>query len=144
MDRNKILNTDINIDYELNEKYNKLENDYNKLENDYNKLKSDYDILKNEYSENIIIQSMNDMKVKYDTLLKNTVPLFKFHLINEKYKVLVKSFTGCSILIDHIIKLLKRIDNTNVFDRKNIIYKTELELVTVKEILEDSICFNFN
>lgn len=136
MDINKILNID--------EDYKTLNEKYNKLENDYNKLKSDYDVLKNEYSENIIIQSMNDMKIKYDTLLKNTVPLFKFHLINEKYKVLIKSFTGCSILIDHIIKLLKRIDNMNVFDRKNIIYKTELELVTVKEILEDSVSCNFN
>ena len=55
--------------------YIKLQEDYVKLQEDYVKLQEEYDKLLNDYSENVIIQSMNDMKQKYDTLLRSTVSL---------------------------------------------------------------------
>lgn len=105
----------------LNEKYNCLEEEFIKL--------------KGEYSENTIIQSMNEMKSRYDIMIKTTVPSYKYKLLDEKYNNLVKNFVGCSVLIDYIIKLLKKSER-DIMNRKDILLKAELELITVKEILE--------
>lgn len=105
----------------LNEKYNCLEEEFIKL--------------KTEYSENTIIQSMNEMKSRYDIMIKTTVPSYKYKLLDEKYNNLVKNFVGCSVLIDYIIKLLKKSER-DLMNRKDILLKAELELITVKEILE--------
>lgn len=119
-----------------------IQEDYDKLQEEYNKLQQEYDKLLNDYSENIIIQSMNDMKQKYDTLLRSTVSLYKHQILQDKFTNLIRSFSGCSVLIDHAIKVLKQTKNANLLDKKNLISKAELELITIKEILEDSIIFN--
>lgn len=123
---------------ELKQEYNSLDERYNCLEEEYKCLDETYNCLKKEYSENIIIESMNEMKKRYDTIVKTTVPSYKFTLLNNKYNKLVKNFTGCSVLIDYIIKLINKVEN-DIMNRKNILCKAELELITIKEILEDSI-----
>jgi hypothetical protein len=110
--------------------YQDLENKYSDLEKKYNDLEKNHEQLKHEYTENVIVQSMNDMKQKYEQLQKSTVPLYKYQLINEKYKTFVKNFSGCVVLTEHIIKVLRR-------DRLNS--KAESELITLKEILEDTL-----
>lgn len=126
----------------LQEDNDKLQQDNYKLQKDYDKLQEEYDKLLNDYSENVIIQSMNDMKQKYDTLLRSTVSLYKHQILQDKFTNLIRSFSGCSVLIDHTIKVLKQSKNANLLDKKNLISKAELELITIKEILEDSIIFN--
>ena len=123
---------------ELKKNNEELKQEYNCLEEEYKCLDETYNCLKKEYSENIIIESMNEMKKRYDTIVKTTVPSYKFTLLNNKYNKLVKNFTGCSVLIDHIIKLINKVEN-DIMNRKNILCKAELELITIKEILEDSI-----
>lgn len=124
-EKNKVLQESLN---KLNEKYNCLNEKYNCLEEEFIKLKG-------EYSENTIIQSMNEMKSRYDIMIKTTVPSYKYKLLDEKYNNLVKNFVGCSVLIDYIIKLLKKSER-DIMNRKDILLKAELELITVKEILE--------
>lgn len=126
----------------LQEDNDQLQQDNYKLQKDYDKLQEEYDKLLNDYSENVIIQSMNDMKQKYDTLLRSTVSLYKHQILQDKFTNLIRSFSGCSVLIDHTIKVLKQTKNANLLDKKNLISKAELELITIKEILEDSIIFN--
>lgn len=113
-----------------------LQDSLDKLNERYNCLEEEYVKLKGEYSENIIIQSMNEMKTRYDIMMKTTVPSYKFTLLNEKYNNLVKNRIGCSVLIDYIIKLIQKSEN-DVVNRRDIILKAELELITVKEILEN-------
>jgi hypothetical protein len=126
----------------LQDKYDNLQDKYDNLQDKYDKLFEDYNILSENYSENIIIQSMNDMKIKYETLIKSSVSLYKHQLLQEKFTRLIRGFSGCSVLIDHTIKVLKESKNTTFIDKKNLISKAELELITIKEILEDSIILN--
>lgn len=147
---NENLNTDesditeSNLMEEINllkkENY-ELTNKLKLLNEQYKYLEDELDDLQNEYSENIIIQSMNEMKIRYDNMIKTTVPVYKYNVLNEKYEKLVKNFAGCSVLIDHIVKLLRSIENETTLrnERKNILLKAELELITVKDILEDSL-----
>jgi hypothetical protein len=81
---------------------------------------------------------MNEMKTRYDIMIKTTVPTYKFTLLNEKYNKLVKNYSGCSVLVDYIIKLIQKSER-DIVNRKDILLKAELELITIKEILEDSI-----
>lgn len=102
------------------------------------KLQCKYDLLEIEYSENMIIQSMNEMKQRYDTMIKSTVPLYKYKLLTEKHNELIKNYSGCNVLLEHVLKILKSIEN-NVICDKNALFKAELELLTIKDILEGSI-----
>lgn len=146
---NNLLSKDSDEIKSIQEDYAKLQDNYDKLQEEYVKLKEnnyklqeEYDKLLNDYSENVIIQSMNDMKQKYDTLLRSTVSLYKYQILQDKFTHLIRSFSGCSVLIDHTIKVLKQTKNASLLDKKNLTSKAELELITIKEILEDSILFN--
>ena len=124
----------MNDEYQYLQSKNKdLEKEYKDLQLKYQDIENKYEHLRHEYTENVIVQSMNDMKQKYEQLQKSTVPLYKYQLINEKYKTFVKNFSGCVVLTEHIIKVLRR-------DRLN--NKVESELITLKEILEDTLSTN--
>jgi hypothetical protein len=131
MDKNKEL-------VELKRENEKLQKSLNSLKEQYNCLETEFVNLQTEYSENIIIQSMNEMKTRYDIMIKTTVPSYKFTLLNEKYNKLVKNYSGCSVLVDYIIKLIQKSER-DIVNRKDILLKAELELITIKEILEDSV-----
>ncbi len=131
-----------NLSLKNSNEINSIHEEHNKLQEEYDKLHEEHAKLLNDYSENIIIQSMNDMKQKYDTLLRSSVSLYKHQILQDKFTNLIRSFSGCSVLIEHTIKVLKQTKNSNLLDKKNLISKAELELVIIKEILEDSILFN--
>jgi hypothetical protein len=135
-------NTDQLSKSNLQDEYTTLQEKYDNLQEKYDKLFEDYNILSENYSENIIIQSMNDMKNKYENLIKSSVSIYKYQILQEKFTRLIRGFSGCSVLIDHTIKVLKESKNTHFTDKKNLISKAELELITIKEILEDSIILN--
>lgn len=123
--------------------YETLQRNYESLKNDYKSLKNDYDRLQNEYSENIIIQSMNEMKERYTRLLQTTVPNFKYKLLCEKYVMLVKQSSACCVFIDYAVKLLKHIEMIRPND-KNQMLKIEMQLLSIKDLLEDELndCIN--
>jgi predicted nuclease with TOPRIM domain len=126
----------------LQHEYTKLQEKYDSLQEKYDSLQEKYDSLQENYSENMIIQSMNDMKIKYEHMIKSSVSIYKYQILEEKFTRLIRCFSGCSVLIDHTIKVLKESKNINFIDKKNLISKAELELITIKEILEDSIILN--
>ena len=146
---NKEKDDQILTECTLQEKYDSLQTNfdtlqekYDTLQEKYDNLFNDYNILSENYSENVIIQSMNDMKIKYDNVIKSSVSLYKYQILQEKFTRLIRGFSGCSVLIDHTIKVLKESKNSTFVDKKNLISKAELELITIKEILEDSIILN--
>jgi len=123
---------------QLRREHTELKIEHEELKIEHEELKIEHEDLQLNYSENIIVQSMNDMKEKYEQLQKNTIPLFKYQLLNEKYKTFVKNFSGCIVLTEHVIKVLRQIEdnNNNSHTRKNLVYKAEIELMTLKDILE--------
>ena len=125
----------------LEKQYATLDNDVEKMRNEHEILQKEYDSLQTNYSENIIIQSMQEMKERYDKMLKSTVPIHKYDILYEKYKKLVKNFSGCTIILEYVIKTLKQLNRTLFTESKNILFKAELQLEMVKEILEDSITY---
>lgn len=125
----------------LEKKYAVLDNDVEKMRNEHILLQKEYDSLQINYSENVIIQSMQEMKERYDKMVKSTVPVHKYDVLYEKYKKLVKNFSGCTIILEYVIKALKQLNRTLFTESKNILYKAELQLEMVKEILEDSITY---
>jgi uncharacterized protein YfbU (UPF0304 family) len=129
----------------LHEKYSTLKADHAKLKADHETLKTEHATLKTEYSENVIIQSMNDMKQRYDRLMQSTVPKHKYTLVYDKYSRMVKYFSACSILIEHILKTITKLNRTLYNqDTKHIINKIESELITTRDILEESIDLHFS
>jgi len=118
-----------------------LQKEYDSLQKEYDSLQKEYDSLQTNYSENIIIQSMQEMKERYDKMVKSTVPIHKYDILYEKYKKLVKNFSGCTIILEYVIKTLKQLNRTLFTESKNVLFKAELQLEMIKEILEDSITY---
>jgi len=114
--------------------------DLDKLQSEYGQLKSEYEILKLEYSENYIIQSMNDMKEKYERLISTSVPNHKHQLVLEKFSKLYKHTTSSIVLLDHIGKNIRSIEKISfIYEIKNLLKKVELQLTTTKDILEEGV-----
>lgn len=123
----------IKLKFELN----KLIDENELLKKEKYDLQKDLDDLKHEYSENTIIQSMNDMKERYEELMSTTVPLYKYNHIKTKYNNIYKTMMGAIILNNHIKKTLEDIDNRLLYDRNATINKIKTELIVINEIMED-------
>jgi CO dehydrogenase/acetyl-CoA synthase delta subunit len=111
---------------------------YDELKIEYDELKIEYDNLKTEYSENVIIQSMNDMKSRYERLIESTVPKYKYNMLLEKYNYLIKYFTAATVLLEHVNKNIKKIDKAS-YTQDKLLKQIEMEIQTTKSILEDGI-----
>jgi hypothetical protein len=115
--------------------YRKL---YQDLKVEYETLQSQLKALQQEYSENTIIQSMNDMKDQYEELLRTTVSMYRFRSVEDKNNKLILNATACSIICNHLIRLLKQIE-TNIFDTnsRDNLYKAQVQSSMIKDILDD-------
>jgi len=109
------------------------------LENKYTELSKQHSYLLEEYKENVIIQSMNDMKERYERLLKHSVTKTKYDILHDKYLKLLKKCSGCTVILDHTTDLLYKVDKGHSVDTKNCLPKIEYDLSLVKDILDDSI-----
>jgi predicted nuclease with TOPRIM domain len=112
-----------------------LKQKYDELNKEYELLKSKYTNLENEFNENTIIQSMNDMKRKYEELMESTVSSYKYNMINKKYKKLYKIVVCASVLLEHNISLLKRI--VEGYNNSNSLYKVQTNLITLKTLIDE-------
>lgn len=132
--------------------YRKIKDDYDNLQIEYTTLKLDRDNLKEkydtlvlqheslrkEYSENVIIESMNDMKDKYDRLLQTTVPNHKYNLLYDKYVKTIKYITTSSVLLEHVHKLIRQVERSiYTIDTKSNIHKIESEISITRDVLDD-------
>jgi hypothetical protein len=124
---------------------NKLENydilyaNFIELENKHNELIAKHSNLVEEFKENVIIQSMQDMKERYERMLRTTVPKFKHDILSEKYLKLLKTSSGCTVLLDHAANILNQAEKSYPSDYRNYILKTNTDISIVKDILEDAI-----
>lgn len=112
-----------------------LEREYKALEKQYKSLDNEHRALQHEFSENTIIQSMNDMKEKYNHLLETTVPSYKYELLDERHTELHNKTLACSVLLDYIISSIRKFDNIFVNMGELDVNKIEMQLTILKELL---------
>uniref|UniRef100_A0A6C0E4C9 Uncharacterized protein n=1 Tax=viral metagenome TaxID=1070528 RepID=A0A6C0E4C9_9ZZZZ len=105
----------------------------------YKKLLQEHEALKHEYSENTIIQSMNDMKEKYNDLIKNTVALYRYDALQERKKVLQNKLIATSVLIDYILLELRHFDNIFMNDGQVDVENLKMQLSVIKGMLQPHI-----
>jgi hypothetical protein len=122
------------MDYE--ELYRKSIKDLATLQNEFNALHKEHRSLQHEYSENTIIQSMNDMKDKYEQLVQSTVPSYKYHILNEKFVTMETNMLACAVLIDYINNSISKFDNIFVNMGDIDISKLEMQLNIIKDLLQ--------
>jgi hypothetical protein len=138
-------NSNLNLDNESDDDYFQNFGDVTKnyfteyinLRNDYNDLLGAFDKLKLEYSENTIIESMNDMRDRYNALIESTVSLHKYTKLNDKYNKTIKTITSIPVFLEYILVLFKDIEGRLIFDGKKELYKAEIQITIIKEIIED-------
>lgn len=117
--------------------YDSLMEQYTKLQEEYNILNEKYDILKKETSENTIVQSMNDMKEQYDHVIQNTIPLYSFKKLEERYDDMSKTCKAVVVLMEHNRKQIAHLNRYNYDDK--IIRKAEIEMIVIKDLIQDII-----
>jgi hypothetical protein len=101
----------------------------------YNELLNKYEKLVEECKDNVVLESMNEMKTKYDNMLKNTVPTYKYNALTKKYEVAYTTLISCGVIIDHVSKVIKGLDNR--YDRSKVL-QAQLELVMLRDIIDES------
>lgn len=107
------------------------------LKKEKDDLESKYKRLQNDYSENTIIQSMNEMKERYDKLMLETVPKYRYEILLKKYNSHLKKINAVNVLLHHVIKRLKVIEQNALDGYEMDVYRIEFELLSIREILED-------
>ena len=117
--------------------------DIETLKKDYENLLVEFNKMKLEYSENTIIQSMNDLKDRYNELVSNTVSLYKYKTLETKYNNLYKGCYSSLAIVGHIKKLLGNIERRYIYDPTKSIDRANNDLDTMLEILEDSMTETF-
>lgn len=125
---------------EIKREYDKLKKEHDKLKKEHDKFKKEYEKLKYDYSENTIIQSMNDMKEKYEELVSSSIPIYRYEYLEKKYENLKQKSSAVSVLIDYLIMAIGKIENRfTVYDGGIDTAKLEYQLSVMKILLEDSL-----
>lgn len=117
---------------------------YDALIIEYEELLSKYNDLKYDYQENTIVQSMNDMKKRYERLLETTVSLEEYKKLEAVKKSAERKLIATSVLTEKIIDSLKKFEqeivqtytNDNDILAHYQLYKIQLHMMFLKEILE--------
>lgn len=120
-----------NKQLEIKREYLSLHRDYQDLKDDYSILYEKYQKLLKETSENTVLQSMNDMKLQYQDLLRNTVPKEKYEELLKDYSKIYSSLQGLNLLITNLGKHINS-SSTLLYTRFRIL----------KEIIQDTIISN--
>ena len=128
-------------DYDqLNKEYEILNENYNILYEKYNSLNIENEKLKEEFKENTIIQSMNEMKDRYDRLLRSSVTKTKYEVLNDKHMKVLKVNSACTVILEQIDNLLlDSIDKVYTPEYKNSIERIKQYNDLIKDLLMNNI-----
>lgn len=123
----------------LKKKYDSVLTELETLKDEHASLEAELNKLKNDYSENTVIQSMNDMKERYNELMRTTVSIYKYKDMEHKYYKLYRCTYSMLTLIDHVKKLVNEVDSKIIYDRNNTLDRAKNDLLTMHDIIEDVI-----
>lgn len=116
-----------------------IEDKYIYLLEKYTRLYNKYEELKKEYSENTIIQSMNEMRDRFEELKKDTVSKYKYNLLEEKNRQQNRAINAVLVILENTSKKLRLIDiemQLPIEIQKDL-YRSEIELAIIMELLEN-------
>ncbi len=119
------------------EQYNNLLREHLQLKEQYKTLNGNFEKLKEETSENTIIQSMNDMKIEYERVMKDSVPLYRFTNVKERYDSLYQTCQAAVVLLERIRKKISTIHRFEMDE--TTARKAEMETIVVKDLIKDAI-----
>jgi hypothetical protein len=114
---------------DMEEKYYFMYDKYMKLYNKYKKLNK-------EFSENTIIQSMNDMKERYEQLERESISIYMYEELEKKYNKQNKVINAVSTILENTSNRLRKLDNFLLIDKQKELYRCEIELAIIYELLE--------
>lgn len=109
-----------------------------------------YNALLADYSENVIIQSMNDMKKSYILLeseleyykkdlefyKKNTVPIAKYTEAIDKTNKHNNLIKFCQVMVGQLKRTHSKLSGA-IYDKK-VLAKLEMEIIVLENVLTDS------
>lgn len=125
---------------EIKKEYDKLKKEYEKLKRDHVEIKKEHEDLKYDYSENTIIQSMNDMKEKYDELVSKSIPIYRYDYLKKTHDDLKQKASAVMVLIDYLIMAIGKIESRfTIYDGSIDTEKLEYQLSVMKILLEGSL-----
>jgi hypothetical protein len=110
--------------------------EYKKLREDYDKLLKDYTALQHECTENTVLESMNDMRDRYNHMLQTTVSIHKYNDVEEQCNKLVEGTIAIKVLTEQISKHMINLESKIVFDSQKLMKKAQVELVIIKDIID--------
>jgi nucleotidyltransferase/DNA polymerase involved in DNA repair len=116
---------------------NDLLDEIDNLKQENEKLQNELDDLRHEYSENTIVQSMNDMKDRYEELVSTTVSLYKYENLKKKHTAVYRTVLGITILNNHIKKIVEELETRFTYERYNMLTRIKSDIITINEIIED-------
>jgi hypothetical protein len=120
--------------------YDTLYNQFIELENEFKILHDENEKLKEEFKENTIIQSMNEMKDRYDRLLRSSVTKTKYEVLNDKHMKVLKVNSACTVILEQIDNLLlDSIDKVYTPEYKNSIERIKQYNDLIKDLLINNI-----
>ena len=119
----------------------KMKKTYEELVCENNRLRKELDDLKYEYQENTIVQSMNDMKRRYDKLLDTTVPIEEYKRVESRNVSNENKLIAARVFIDKIVNDLRIYEQEHMRTEMDIynnykIYRIQLKLIFLKDVLE--------
>lgn len=132
----EMITLDFDVDL-LNDNQLELEEKYVYLYDKYITLLKKYKDLCNEYSENTIIQSMKDMKERYQQLEMETVPLYRYEDLEKRNNKQKRVINAVLTILENTSKRMRLLDNSVLFDKQKDLNRCEIELVIIKELLEE-------
>jgi phage-related minor tail protein len=115
---------------ELAEKLQELTIQHEELLNRYNELQ-------HEYSENTIIQSMHDMKERYERLVDTTVPNYKYELVEAENTKMRNHIIATRVNIEYILKLAGQLELKMLSSERHDLYKIQVHLTSISEMLDE-------
>ena len=111
--------------------YKLLKKEYEKVCQEIDELKSELKELQQEYCENTIIQSMNDMRDRYQELLQTTVSKERYNsLLNQRAKY-----------IDHMKTIHILLNNVSKHIGSSQ-YNVNMRIKLIMEIIDDIVQFS--
>jgi hypothetical protein len=120
----------------INDKQLDMEEKYVFMYDKYIKLYNKYKKLNKEFSENTIIQSMNDMKERYEQLERESISLYMYEELEKKYNKQNKVINAVLTILENTSNRLRKLDNVLLIDKQKELYRCEIELVIISELLE--------
>jgi 3-polyprenyl-4-hydroxybenzoate decarboxylase len=121
---------------DASQKYEQLCIDHKKLVETYKQLRIEHKKLLEDYSENTIIQSMNEMKERYEELVSNTISLYTHNDLKDKFTSLSKYTIHACVVLEQALKSLDRLTTSS----NNVhMYKIEVMLKNLKNLLDNNV-----